>query len=160
VNTIEQIEKDYIQALKNKDEAVVSTLRMLKSAIKNASIEKKSAKDGFASGGDELKNQDLIKLLRFELKKRNESIEAFKKGDRQDLVEKEAAEVEIIKKYLPKEISDDDINKVISEVIESMEVSDPSGFGRVMGEVMKKLGGAAEGGKVTQLVKAALQKVE
>jgi len=160
VNIIEQIDQDLIQAQKSKNEAVISTLRMIKNSAKNASIEKKSAKGGSASGGDDLNQEEVIKILRSEVKKRNESVEAFKKGERQDLADKETAEIETIKKYLPKEISDEDINKVVVEVIESTKAQSPKDFGQVMGVVMKKLVGAADGGKVTQLVKQALEKQE
>lgn len=146
----EQIEKDFIQALKNKKEAELLSLRMLKNAIKNATIQKKA----------ELKDDEIIKLIRSEVKKRNESIEAFMKGDRDDLVTKEKAELEILKIYLPKELGDEKIKKIIFEVIESSKATGPQDFGKVMGLVMKKTGGQVEGNKVSQLVKEVLQPKE
>jgi len=95
----DQIQKDLDQALKSKKEAEVSTLRMLKSAIKNASIAKK----------EDLDETEITKIIRSEIKKRKESIEAFTQGDRSDLAEKEKKEIEVLKIYLPQELSDEQI---------------------------------------------------
>lgn len=142
----EQIQKDLEQALKNKKETEILALRMLKNAVKNASIQKKG----------ELDDAEIIKIIRSEIKKRNESIEAFKQGQRSDLVKKEQAELEVLKNYLPQELSDDEIKELIKEAIEVTKAEGSQNFGQIMGVVMKKIAGQADGSKVSQLVKEEL----
>jgi len=147
MNLNDKIQNDLNQALKSKQEVEVSVLRMFINAIKNASIQKK----------DKLDEKEIIKVLRSEIKKHNESIEAFQKGQRADLVDKEKAELEVLKKYLPQEISDDDLKKIIIEVIEP---TDSNNFGQVMGIVMKKISGQADGNRVSKLVKEQLEELK
>jgi len=144
-----QIEKDYSQAFKAKNELVVLTLRGIKSAITNAEI---------AKNREALTDDDIIKLLRTEVKRRKEAAELYLQGGRPELAAKEKKEAEVIIKYLPAEISADDIDKKITEAIAKTGATGVADTGKVMGLVMKELGGAADGKVVGELVKIALAK--
>lgn len=100
----EQIEVNLKQALKNKDEITVSTLRMLKSALQNKEIEKRQKT---------LAEEEVVKAITRQIKEHQDSIEQFKLGNRPELVEKETRELEILKKYLPAQVSDDEIAAVV-----------------------------------------------
>ncbi|MFA5126703.1 MAG: GatB/YqeY domain-containing protein [Patescibacteria group bacterium] len=137
------IENDLKQALKDKNEAVVSTLRLIKSAIKNQAIELRKP---------ELEDSEIAAVLRREAKKRQDSISQFKAGRRQDLADKEEREVEILEKYMPSQMSETDIAAIVDEVISS----GINNFGQAMKTVMAKTGGQADGQTVQRLVKAKL----
>ncbi len=143
MSIIKQIDQDLINAQKAKDETIVLTLRMIKSAFKNQAIELRKP---------ELSEQEAILILRREMKKRLDSISAFNAGKRPDLADKEQTELEIIKKYLPPELSEDDIVRAIDVVL----ASGVNNFGQVMKEVMIKLQGQADGQIVQRLVKEKL----
>ena len=145
-NLNQQIEQDFIKALKAKDENL-STLRMLKSAIKNAEIEEKT----------ELKNDQIVQLLQKEKKQRQESITEFKKGKREDLAKKEEAEIKIIEKYLPRALPDKEIKKVVTTAILKVKAKGLQDIGKVMGKVMPQLKGKADGAKVSQICKSELE---
>jgi uncharacterized protein YqeY len=142
----EQIDLDFKQALKSQDFSTIGVLRMLKSAIKNKAIEKKA----------DLDDADIVLILKSEAKKRKESIEAFKKGERDDLVKKEQVELKVLEAYLPEQLSAEEINKKIHAVIADLPEAEQQNFGRVMGAVMKELAGLADGQLVGELVKKAL----
>lgn len=144
----EKIENDLKQALKEKNQAVISTLRMLNAAILNAEI---------AAMRKEFTDEDVLKVISQEVKKHKDSIEEYKKGGREDLVRKEEAELEILKKYLPKELSKEEIKKIVEEKIKELDARGPSDFGKVMGAVMKAVAGRAGGDAVSMVVKEVLQ---
>ncbi len=141
-----QIEEDFIKALKAKDESL-TTLRMLKSAIKNAEIEK----------GKELKDDEIGQLLQKERKLREEAIKEFKKGKREDLAKKEQAEIKIIEKYLPELLPDEEIKKQVQMAIKELGATSPQDMGKVMGKVMPLLKGKADGAKVSKICKSELE---
>jgi uncharacterized protein YqeY len=143
MSIINQIDQDLITAQKAKDEVVVLTLRMVKSAFKNQAIELRKP---------ELSPLEAILILRREMKKRADSIQAFNDGGRPELAAHEQAECEIIKKYLPADLSEADVIKAIDEVL----ASGANNFGQVMKEVMQKLQGQADGQLVQRLVKEKL----
>ncbi|MDQ5970467.1 MAG: uncharacterized protein QG603_244 [Patescibacteria group bacterium] len=143
MSIIKQIDQDLITAQKAKDEVVVLTLRMVKSAFKNQAIELRKP---------ELLEAEAILILRRELKKRVDSIQAFNTGGRPELAAQEQVECEIIKKYLPAELSENDVIKAIDEVL----ATGTNNFGQVMKEVMQKLQGQADGQLVQRLVKEKL----
>jgi hypothetical protein len=143
MSIIKQIDQDLITAQKAKDEVVVLTLRMVKSAFKNQAIELRKP---------ELEETEAILILRRELKKRLDSIQAFNNGGRPELAAQEQVECEIIKKYLPAELSEKDVIKAIDEVL----ATGANNFGQVMKEVMQKLQGQADGQLVQRLVKEKL----
>lgn len=146
---IQKIQDDLTQALKAKKEVELLALRLVKSAIQNAAIAKRP---------EELTDDDTVKIIRSEIKKRNDSIVDYQKGNRPDLVQKEQAELEVIKKYLPPEMSDADLEKIIQGVIATTNAKTPAEFGKVMGLVMKQTAGQVDGGKVSGKVKEMLGK--
>lgn len=141
---LEKIKNDLNQALKDKDEVKVSVLRMLVSEIHNKQISNKS---------DEISDDEIIKVIRQQVKKIKESIEAYKQGKRDDLVKKESQELDILNKYLPQEMSQDELEKVIKEIIDGVKPQGPQDFGKVMSEAMKRLSGRVDGSKVSEVVK-------
>ncbi|MFH1075150.1 MAG: GatB/YqeY domain-containing protein [Candidatus Firestonebacteria bacterium] len=140
----ENIEKDFIGALKQKDLLTVSTLRMLKAAIQNKEIEKK--------GRASLTDEEIIPILRKQLQQRQDSIAYFQKGARQELVEKESKELEIIKKYLPPQLTPEEITAVVDLVVSEMNPQDKKTAGTVIKLTMEKIKGKASGQLVSQIV--------
>jgi len=130
------------EAMKKGDSERVQTLRMLQAAIKNLEIEKR------AKGGS-VTEDDVISVIRKEVKKRKESIEIYRKAAREDLAVKEDAEMAILEKYLPAEMSDDEIEKVVRSVI----AEGVTGFGPIMQGSLKKIAGRADSKKVGEVVK-------
>lgn len=149
---LEKIESDFKQALSQKDEIKVSTLRMLRSALKNMEIELRPKKK-------ELTDEVVLEVISREVKRRKESIEAFEKGNRLDLAEKEKKELEILSSYLPEQLSDDKIKEIVQVKIAEVGASGPQDFGKVMGLVAKETKGKAEGSKVAGIVKEELNKI-
>ncbi|HOO31886.1 MAG TPA: GatB/YqeY domain-containing protein [Thermotogota bacterium] len=136
---------DLRTAMKEKKEVEVRTLRMIIASVKNREVEKK-----------DLDDDDIIEILLKEAKKRNESIEEFLKGKRDDLVNEERADLEVIKRYLPEKMTDDELRKIVLETIEELKINSPSGLGFVMKTVMPKLKGRADGKTVNVMVRDLL----
>jgi hypothetical protein len=147
MNLKEQIEKDLVGARKERNEAVVSTLGMLRAAIVNAEI---------AGMRKEFSDEDVIKVVNSEVKKHKDSIIEYEKGGRADLAEKEKKEMEILAKYLPAELPAEEIRKIVEEKIKELGAAGPGDFGKVMGAVMKAAGGRAGGDAVSKVVKELL----
>jgi uncharacterized protein YqeY len=143
----DQIEEDFKEAMKDQDKERMNTLRMLKSAIQNKTKET----------GDDLDDEDVIKVLSKEVKSRQDSIEQYEDGERPDLAEKEKREKEIIETYLPEPLSDDELDELIDEVIEDVGAQDMSDMGDVMGRVMPEVRGRADGDTVQDKVRERLQ---
>lgn len=146
-----KIDKDLIEALKAKDELKVSTLRLLKASLKNYAIEKKVK---------ELEENDVIKLIKTQIKQRQDSIEAYRKGNRLDLVQKEEKEFDILKSYLPEELSPEELKNIISEVIKETSANSIKEMGKIMGLVMSKAAGRCDGRMVSSLVMEELKRIE
>ncbi len=142
----ENLEKDFIEAYKAHEEMRISVLRMVKSSIKNAEINLKKV----------LSDDDIIKILRREIKQREESIDGYRKGGREELVPKDEAEIKIIETYLPAQMSEADLEKIVSETISALGASQMSDMGRVIGAVMARVGSNADGSTVSALVKQKL----
>lgn len=140
-----KIEQDFKEALKSKQELKLSVLRMLKTALKNQAIADKKAET-------ELTEQEILAVLRRELKKRNDAFASFEQGNRPELAAQEKAEAEILSVYLPAAMSEADLEKIVDEVI----ATGLNNFGQVMKEVMQKTQGQADGQVVQALVKAKL----
>ena len=147
----EKIEGDLKEALRAKDELRLSTLRMVSAAIHNREIEKRTK-----TGESELTEEETALVLRAETKKRKDAAEGFEKGGRADRAEKERQEGEIIQKYLPAELSDEDVEKIVREVVAGLGEVTQKDFGRVMGEVMKKTRGQASGDRVSGALKKVI----
>ena len=145
----EQIQKDMVEAMRNREELRLSTLRMVKAAIKNKEIDKRGPLD-------EKEAQQVLTTL---VKQRRDSIEQFQKGGRQELADKEAAEIKLIEAYLPMAMGDEEIAAAVKAVIAEMGAPTMKDMGAVMMNVMAKLqaGGArVEGKTVSELVKKQL----
>ena len=148
----QQINNNLKEALKSGDSFKVGVLRMLNSSLHNREIEKKGK-------GQEpvLNDDDVIEVLSREAKKRKESADIYLKGNRPDLANKEKQELEIIQIYLPPELSAEEIEKIVAEVVAKSEIKDIKAFGKIMGEAMKQLKGRADAGKVSEIVKKYLR---
>jgi len=142
----EQIENDLIEAIKEKDENAVSTLRMLKSALHNKEIEIKK----------ELEDTDIIAVVQSQIKSRNDSIKMYEQGGRQELAEKEKKEIDILKKYLPEQMSEEEIKNIVDKTISDTGASSMADMGKVMGTLMPQLKGKADPSLVSQIVKDSL----
>jgi len=145
----EQVQKDMVAAMRNRDELRLSTLRMVKSAIKNKEIDKRAPLD----------DKEAQQVLSTLIKQRKDSIEQFQKGGRQELADKEAAEITIIEAYLPKALGEEDIVAVVKAVIAEMGSPTMKDMGTVMKNVMAKLqasGARVEGKTVSEIVKKNL----
>ena len=145
----EKIEQDLITALKAK-EPRLSILRMLKSAIKNDEIAKRTK----AGTGEEvsLTDDEAMALLRRQVKQLEDAIADFQKGNRADLVEKTQAEVAIIKAYLPQAMSDAELEALVDSSLQELGEVSAKDSGKIMRAVMKKAGGKADGNKVREMV--------
>lgn len=143
----DQIVSDLTGAMKAKDAPRTSTLRMLKAAIVNRQIEK----------GGELDDEEITKLLRSQVKQRRDSVEQYQKASRQDLVDKETAEIEVIEGYLPKAASPEEIEQSVDEAIAETGATSMKEMGAVMKAAMNRLAGKnADGRLVSETVKRKL----
>lgn len=143
----QQIAGDMITAMKARDAARTSTLRMLKSAISYREIEK----------GGEMDHEELSKLLRSQLKQRRDSVEQYQKGGRQDLVEKETAEIAVIESYLPQAASVEEIEQAVTAAIKDSGATSMKEMGAVMKAAMVILAGKNPDGRtVSETVKKKL----
>jgi len=148
----QQIEQAFLEAFKARDELKTSVLRMLKTSLMNKKIEKLIAKEDF------LPDEEVIAVLKTEAKKRQDSIESYRQGGREELAQKEEAEIVIIKQFLPEQMSEDAVMVLTQEVIAEMGNPGSAGFGKIMGAVMAKAKGAADGAIVSKIVKEKLAK--
>ena len=146
------IEEKFLVAFKAKQAEEVSTLRMLKSALLNKKIEKRLAKE------DALPDEEVIAMVKSEIKKRLDSIEAYTQGNRNDLAAKEQKEIEILSQFVPEQMSEEKLKELVAEVIKELGASNQSEFGKVMGAVMAKAKGQADGTAVAKAVKETLGK--
>jgi len=144
----EQIEKDLVEARKAKNELVVSTLGMLKAAVVNAEIS--AMRKAFS-------DEDVQKVIASEVKKHKDSIAEYEKGGRADLVSKEKQELELLTKYLPAELGEEELKKIVEEKIKELGAAGPGDFGKVMGVVMKAAAGRASGDRVGKIVREILK---
>ncbi|MBI4217370.1 MAG: GatB/YqeY domain-containing protein [Parcubacteria group bacterium] len=149
--SIQLLEEGLKQALKNKEELTATTLRMLLSALHNAAKDKK-----YRTGEEGLSPEEIESIVASEAKKRRESIEAFLKGGRQDLVAKEKAELDILLPFLPPQLLEEDVEKLVREAIASTGATTQKDLGKVMGALAPKVKGRADGSLVSQKVKSLL----
>ncbi|MBI3627727.1 MAG: GatB/YqeY domain-containing protein [Candidatus Sungbacteria bacterium] len=153
----EKISLDIKAALKARNAFLLSTLRLAQSVLKNKALKKRAAqvKAGGPAEDAALSDEEVVTALRTEVKKRKESAEAYEKGARPELAQKELEEAELLRAYLPKEADDAEVEQYVREVIHEIG-ADQKQFGKVMGLVMKKLAGRASGDHVQKAVKSAL----
>ena len=141
-----KIMEDMKEAMKAKDMLKVSVLRLLNSEIKNKEIDKKG----------ELSDDEILAVIQKAVKQRKESIEQYEKAGRSDLAEKEKKELEILESYLPKPLSEEELNALIDEVIKEVGATSVKDMGKVMQAIMPKVRGRADGKLVNQLVRSKL----
>ncbi len=143
----EKISEDLKAAMKAGEAAKVSTLRMAIAAIRNKEIEKRT---------ESLSDDDALQVLSTEARKRKESVLSFESAGRTELAEKEKAELEVLKGYLPADASQDEIRKIVKETIAKLGAAGPKEMGKVMGASMSELKGRADGSQVQAIVKEEL----
>lgn len=143
----EKILDEFRKAMKDKDVLRVSTLSFLRAELKNVAIDKKK---------DRLEDADVISVIKKQVKQHEDSIEQFKKGARLDLVQKESGELEILKSFLPEQLSEERIKEAIEEVIALTGANKPQDMGKVMKELLPKLSGEADNKLVSELVRQRL----
>jgi hypothetical protein len=146
----EQIQADLKSAMKSGEKEKTGVLRFLISAIKNHQIEIK------AKGEEYLKDEEVIAVIRRQVKQRKDSIAEFEKGGRQELVEKEKAEMAILENYLPAQAGEDKIREVVKAKISELGITDKFGFGKLMGAAMAELKDQADGDAVKKVVEEEL----
>ena len=145
-----QIEEKLNQALKAKDKNTYPTLRLIVSAIKDAEIA------GRSKGQKEIKDGDIISILKKMIKQRNESCEVYKKAGRTELLESETKEINVINTFLPKQLSEDETKKICEEVIKSVGASSMKDMGKVMGMLKSKHADTLDFSKVSGIIKGLL----
>ena len=145
---LDKLQSDLKNALKNSEKDKLIALRNLISKIKSKEIEK----------GETLSDDECLKVCMSNAKQLKESISQFEKGNRQDLADKEKKELDIISSYLPEELSDTEIVAIIKEIVNNKNASGASDMGKVMGPVMAKIAGQADGKRVQKLVLEELNK--
>jgi uncharacterized protein YqeY len=144
-----RIDQDLKAALKNKDSVRLNVLRMMKSEIRYKEIDL----------GSELSDDEVILVLSSSIKKRKDSIQQFEKGGRDDLVSKERAELDVIHKYMPEQLTEEELSEIISQAIGEVNATGPSDLGKVMKQIMPNVRGKADGKKVNQLVSSRLDAI-
>ncbi|BDZ31002.1 GatB/YqeY domain-containing protein [Lactiplantibacillus sp. WILCCON 0030] len=142
----ETLNGDLKAAMKARDKQSLSVLRMLKSALMNEKI----------NAGHDLTADEEVSVISRELKQRRESLSEFEKAGRQDLVDGVQAEIVIVEKYMPKQLSDDEVKQIVAATIKQVGATGKGDFGKVMGAVMPKLKGQADGKLINQTVKSLL----
>ncbi|MDD5254865.1 MAG: GatB/YqeY domain-containing protein [Candidatus Omnitrophica bacterium] len=145
----EKILAEYKEAMKSQDKLRSSTLSFLRAELMNAAIAKKKKA---------LDDAEVIAVVKKQIKQRQDSIEQFTKGNRQDLAAKEQAELTILEVYLPPQLTDDELKKIIEETAVSLSAQGPQDMGKVMKEVSLKVGQQADGKKVSEFVRARLSR--
>ena len=144
---VEQLNKDMIEAMKAKDKDRLTVIRMVKAALKQEQIDHKK----------EINDELLIDVVNKQIKMRKDSITEFEKGGRKDLVDKTQAEIDILMKYLPEQLSHDEVKKIIDEVFAEIKPTSVKDMGKVMKEATARLKGKADMKEVSTIVKEKLQ---
>ncbi|GLO66618.1 MULTISPECIES: GatB/YqeY domain-containing protein [Oceanobacillus] len=145
---LDRLNQDMKQAMKNKDKESLSVIRMVKASIQNESIK---------LGKDTLSEDEDLTILSREVKQRKDSLQEFKNAGREDLVEKIEKELEILNTYLPEQLSDDELRSIIQETIQEVNATSMKDMGKVMGAVMPKVKGKADGSQIKTKVQEELR---
>lgn len=143
---VEKLEKDMIEAMKNKEKERLAVIRMVKASLKQEQIDHKK----------EINDDLLIDVVNKQIKMRKDSITEFEKGNRQDLIDATNKEIEILNKYMPEQLSEEEVLKVIDEAFENIKPSAQSDMGKLMGYVNPKLKGKADMSFVSKTIKERL----
>ena len=142
----QEIERGIKEALKSGEALRLSALRLFLAAIQNEEIAKQ----------EPLSDEEVMAIAQRLIKQRRESIAAFEKGGREELAAKERVELQILSNFLPQQLSEDEIRKIVEEVRSNLPETDQNNFGKVMGMAMARLKGKAEGNTVSRVVKEVL----
>ena len=145
---LSQIQSDLVQAMKDKDDVKLAVLRMLKSAVQVAQVEK--GKDA------EFTDDDVLLIVRRLIKQRSEAAELYRSGGAADRAERELAEAKILEVYQPAQLQDEELEKLVAEAAQSAGASGPKDMGRVMGRAMAAVKGQADGNRVRRAVQKYL----
>ena len=143
----DQLQKDYIQAMKDRDALKASTVNFLRAQLKNVRIEKRS---------ETLEDKDVVTVIKKQIKQRQDSIEQYEKGGRKDLADKETAEMAILKTYLPEELSGEVLQQLVDQAVAETGAQSMKDMGNVIKAVAAKAQGRADNRVVSELVKKAL----
>lgn len=146
MSLLQDLTSDMVSAMKSRDKETLAVVRMLKAAVQNAQIE----------ASHDLTPDEEVAVMSREYKQRKESLAEFEKAGRQDLVAKTNHELSVVEKYLPQQLSAADVQRIVEETISAVGASSMKDFGKVMGAVMPKVKGQADGKLVNQAVKTAL----
>jgi len=149
----DKIDNDYKKVLKAKDKGKISTFRLILSSIKDLEILNRSGPN--KKGID---NEDIKKLLKKMIKQRSESIEIYRKNNRQDLLEVEEGEVQVLESYLPKQLSEEETNKICNEIIQKIGANSVKDMGKIMGELRKNYSDTIDFSKAGSILKELLNK--
>ncbi|WP_033170152.1 GatB/YqeY domain-containing protein [Selenomonas sp. ND2010] len=143
----EQLTNDMKEAMKNHEKDRLAVIRMVRGAIRQQEID----------GQKELGDEDVIAVLSKEVKMRKDSLEEFKKGGREDLVEKTQAEIDVLMPYLPAQLSEEEVRELVKAAVEQTGATTGKDMGKVMGVLMPKVKGRADGKMVNTIVRSFLQ---
>jgi uncharacterized protein YqeY len=146
----ERIDEDLVKAQKSKDTLRLSALRMIKSELRYKEIDKRKT----------LSDEETVAVLSTMAKRHRDSIEQFKTGNRSELVAKEEAELKVVQDYLPQQLSEDELSKLVDQSISESDAKGKSDLGKVMKQIMPKVKGRVDGKLLNQLVTAKLEKLE
>ncbi|MFA6639181.1 MAG: GatB/YqeY domain-containing protein [Defluviitoga tunisiensis] len=142
----EKLNEDLKKYMKEKNTLALNTVRLVIAEIKNKEVEKNS----------EITDEEILQIIRKQIKMREDSIQQFRSANREDLAEKEAQELEILKNYLPEDLTDKELDKIIQETIKELNASSKKDFGRVIKEVIQKVQGRADNKKISELISKKL----
>lgn len=142
----QRLEADLKEALRARDALRVSTIRLARAALKNAEIERRRA----------LNEGEVVEVVQREVRRRREAIEAYTRGGRDDLVQKEQLEMAVLLSYLPAALDETELRRLVAEVAAEVGATGPREFGRVMDQVMRRVAGRAQGRVVERIVREAL----
>lgn len=147
MSLIDKLQEDMKLALKSRDELRLSTVRMLLSSVSYARINK----------GDQLTDDEVLEVLSREAKKRKESIEAAERGGREDVAARERAELQVVNGYLPEQMTEAEVEAIAREIAAQVGATDPKDRGKVMGPLMQRIRGRADGKLANQVVERVLR---
>ncbi|MBU6079705.1 MULTISPECIES: GatB/YqeY domain-containing protein [Allobacillus] len=147
MSMLEQLNADMKTAMKNREKEKLTVIRMVKSSLQNEAIKKQA----------DLTEEEELQVLSREVKQRNDSLHEFRKANREDLAEQVENELAIIQAYMPEQLSDEELEKIIQETIDEQQATSKKDMGKVMSAVMPKVKGKADGSKVNQFVMKHLQ---
>ncbi|WP_239617422.1 GatB/YqeY domain-containing protein [Cohnella mopanensis] len=147
MNLAERLNEDMKQAMKSGEKFRLQTIRMVRASIKNQEIELRRALD----------DNELLNIMSRELKQRRDSLQDFEKGGREDLVSNVKAEIEIISEYLPRQLTEEEVKAIVVQTMQETGASSKADLGKLMGALMPKVKGIADGKLVNAIVQQSLQ---